>query len=81
MTWSESLSQSCFDHISDQGPKGTTGHSGSDGRSPFDRINVYATYMGAGENLSYSDIKNPEDPVLQLLNLHMDVELNKMLLD
>ena len=67
LTWSESLSQSCFDHISAQGPAGTTGHYGSAGDSPSDRISRYSKWTGLGENLSYSDVVYPEDPILQLL--------------
>ena len=67
LTWSESLSQSCFDHISAQGPAGGNGHYGSAGDSPKDRISKYSKWTGLGENLSYSDVKYPEDPILQLL--------------
>lgn len=67
LEWSDALSQSCFDHISEQGPSGATGHYSANGNSPFQRMDKYLTYMGTGENLSYGDIVNPEDPVLQLI--------------
>lgn len=44
-----------------------TGHTGSDGSSPFQRIDKYTNNMGSGENLSFSDIEGEDDAVLQLL--------------
>ena len=67
LEWSESLSQSWYDHISAQGPVGGNGHYGKNGDSPSDRISRYVTWTGTGENLSYGDVKYPEDPILQLL--------------
>ena len=67
LQWSEGLAQACFDHILDQGPKGAEGHKGSDGSSPFARINRYTTNFGSGENLAYLDFDDAEDAVLDLL--------------
>jgi hypothetical protein len=42
------------DHADDTGPKGMTGHTGSDRSSMSQRINRYGTWAGgAGENISY----------------------------
>lgn len=67
LIWSEGLAQEWFDHIQDIGPKGMTGHSGSDGSTPFTRIDKYTDNMGSGENLSFSDVDGEVDAVLQLL--------------
>jgi uncharacterized protein YkwD len=64
---SKGLSLAAKDHAKDQGPKGATGHDGSDGSSPFARMNHYGKWFGsAGENISYG--KNTgEEIVFQLL--------------
>ncbi len=51
---SEGMSQAAEDHVRDQGPKGATGHEGSDGSKPWDRVGRYGTWdVVVGENLSY----------------------------
>jgi uncharacterized protein YkwD len=67
LQWSEGLAQACYDHINDQGPSGQNGHTGSDGSSPFDRIDKYVKSTASGENLAYSDSVTGTDMVLQLL--------------
>ena len=67
LKWSESLAQAWYDHILDQGPKGTDGHKGSDGKMPEYRIYKYVDSNLVGENLEYSDVKYPEDPIIGLL--------------
>jgi uncharacterized protein YkwD len=64
---SKGLSLAARDHAKDQGPKGATGHDGSNGSSPFARMNHYGKWLGsAGENISYG--KNTgEEIVFQLL--------------
>ncbi len=51
---SKGLSLAARDLVNDHGPKGLTGHTGSDGTSPFDRMNRYGQWEGkATEILSY----------------------------
>jgi hypothetical protein len=48
------LSRAARDHVLDQGPHGTLGHTGSNRSNPFERINRYGRwYKAAGENISY----------------------------
>ena len=67
LIWSESLAQAWYDHTLDQGPKGTDGHQGSDGKWSEDRIYKYIDSDLVGENLEYSDVYYPEDPIMRLL--------------
>ena len=54
LTASEGMSRAAEDHVRDQGPKGTTGHDGSDGSRPWDRVARYGTWdVVVGENLAY----------------------------
>lgn len=67
LTWSNGLSQACFDHIKDQGPTGATGHTGSDSSTPGTRISRYTTWNSWGENIAYSNVENGYDVILQLI--------------
>jgi hypothetical protein len=64
---SPGLSRAAGDHVKDTGPKGLTGHTGSD-RSTMDRrISRYGKWdKGAGENISYG-YNTGRDIVIQLL--------------
>ena len=61
------LTQSCQDHNDDTGPKGITGHDGSEGSKPADRINRHGLWSGGcAENISYGH-DDPFQIVAQLL--------------
>lgn len=54
LEWVQGLSKSCQDHVADQAPEGATGHDGSDGSSPFDRMDRHGEWkITAAENLAY----------------------------
>ena len=65
---SRGLSSGARDHVRDMGASGTTGHFGSDGSTPFERITRYGTWAGvAGENISYSPINTAHWHIVQLV--------------
>lgn len=67
MTISKGMSQAAKDHVKDTGPRGITGHSSSNGKSPFDRINRYGKWLHtAGENISYG-YNDARSVIIQLL--------------
>ncbi|MCJ7785430.1 MAG: CAP domain-containing protein [Desulfobacterales bacterium] len=55
---SKGMSSGARDHVTDQGPSGSTQHEGSDGSQPWDRVNRYGTWeKSIGENIAYGSDK------------------------
>ncbi len=64
---SKGLSLAAEDHIDDQGPRGAVGHSGSDGSTPFSRMERYGSWKKtAAENISYGPT-TAQDIIMQLI--------------
>lgn len=65
------MAHAALDHVKDQGPRGTTGHDGSDGSTPFQRMERYGSWrVTAAENIHYGRIsgdKTAEDIVMSLM--------------
>jgi len=54
LEWDDNIMKAAKDHILDMAPSGATGHTGTDGSSPFDRMERYTKLEGSsGENISY----------------------------
>ena len=66
LTASPHVARAARDHVRDQSRSGRTGHRGSDGSTPFSRIDRYVTTNGAGENIQYG-LYDPRDIIVELL--------------
>ena len=64
---SDKINKACQDHIKDIGPKGMTGHEGSDGKNISERIEKYGECDGEiAENLDFG-FKKAENIIMNLL--------------
>lgn len=67
LTWEDGLWRAAGDHVRDQGPRGGTGHSGSDGSSMGQRISRYGEWQStAAENIDYGSA-NALDVLVSLI--------------
>lgn len=67
LRWSKGLWRAARDHAKDQGPRGATGHDGSDGSSMDTRIRRYGSWSGtAAENIDYGSA-NARDVLISLI--------------
>lgn len=56
LEFSEGISKACQDHCDDLGPKGETGHDGTDGSTMEDRIERYGDWdVTVGENIDFGN--------------------------
>jgi hypothetical protein len=63
------MSIAAQDHVKDQGPRGTIGHTDSNGADPCQRVSRYGVLphpQGCSENVSYG-MTTPQDVVRQLI--------------
>lgn len=69
LTLAEGLARSARDHCIDQAASGKSGHRGSDGSTPQNRMRRYGTFTQSGENLAYGWYagNSPEAILIQLV--------------
>ena len=54
--WEPMMKRACKDHVIDQGPEGLTGHRGSDGTAPHQRMGRYGNLpLKSAENIVYGE--------------------------
>lgn len=53
LEYNAALSESCRDHLKEQGVLGITGHHSLDKSTPYDRVLKYGDSSYVGENLAY----------------------------
>jgi uncharacterized protein YkwD len=67
VTSSEGMSLGARDHVRDHGPRSGTGHVGSDGSQPWERVSRYGTWHGSmAENIAYGP-SDGREVVMQLI--------------
>ena len=67
LEWQQEMQQAAKDHVEDMGPDGKTGHTGTDGSQPKDRMSRYGKVEGmSGENIDYGE-KEPHEVILALI--------------
>ena len=67
LTTSDGMSRGATDHVQDQGPRGDTGHDGSDGSTPGERMDRHGSWnMIFAENLAYGP-QTARDVVMGLI--------------
>lgn len=67
LTESDGMSRGATDHVEDQGPSGDTGHDGSDGSTPGERMDRHGSWnMIFAENLAYGP-QTARDVVMGLI--------------
>lgn len=67
LTAARGLARAARDHADDQGPRGGTGHTGSDGSTMAERISRYGTWdIAVAENIAYGS-STARDVVVDLL--------------
>ncbi len=70
VTPSRGMSRGARDHVRDSGPRGRTGHVGTDGSHPWDRVNRHGSWLVTmGENIAYGryDPSDARQVVVQLI--------------
>jgi uncharacterized protein YkwD len=67
LTWEDGLWRAAGDHVRDQGPRGSTGHTGNDGSSMGQRMSRYGRWQStAAENIDYGSA-NALDVLISLI--------------
>lgn len=67
LEWADGMWSAARDHVLDQGPRGATGHDGSDGSTMDTRIRRYGAWSGtAAENIDYGSA-NARDVLISLI--------------
>ncbi len=67
LEWADGMWSAARDHVLDQGPRGATGHEGSDGSTMDTRIRRYGAWsVTAAENIDYGSA-NARDVLISLI--------------
>lgn len=67
LEWSDAISRAALAHVLDSGARGRTGHGGTRGQSPWQRMARFGQWTGrAAENISYG-VSDARGIVIQLI--------------